>query len=110
MGKTARNKGHQFERDIVNELKELGFDCSTSRYSSKEMDDKCVDIVGTPPFHIQCKAWKSAPNLHTELKKMPDDGNYNVIFHKRPRKGTIVAMTKEDFYCIIEMLKNEKII
>lgn len=74
------------------------------------MDDMCVDFVETAPFHIQAKAWKSAPNLHKELKKMPDDIMLNVVMHKRPNQGTVVAMTLEDFIEILQMLKSEKII
>lgn len=109
-GKTSRTKGHNFEREIRKKLKTIFPKVETSRYSSREMDDLCVDLVDTAPFHFQCKAWKSAPNLHQELKKMPDDILFNVVMHKRPNQGTIVAMTLEDFIEILQMLKSEKII
>jgi len=106
-----RTKGNQFERDTAKEMRELGFEkCITSRYGSRELDDACVDLMHTDPFSLQLKAWKSAPNLHKELKKMPKDNNYNVIFHKRPNQGTVVAMTKQDFYEMIKMLKSNNVI
>ena len=45
----ARRAGHQYERDLVKELKELLKDeeISTSRYSSRKLDDAKVDIFGT---------------------------------------------------------------
>lgn len=104
-GKTSRNKGNQYERDIRNELLRWFPECVTSRYGSKELDDKCVDLMHTEPFNFQLKAWKSAPNLHKELKKMPKGSDMNILMHKRPREGTIVAMSKEDFYEILNILK-----
>ena len=41
---------------------------------------------------------------------MPQDENYNLVFHKKNRKGTIVAMTIEDFKELLEMLIQNKII
>ena len=42
MGKNRnRTAGHQYERDIVKEMKSLGYDCSvTARSESKNMDNK----------------------------------------------------------------------
>jgi hypothetical protein len=48
--------------------------------------------------------------MHKVLGEMPVDQNYNVVFHKRNRQGTIVAMSIEDFKEIIEMLTKNKII
>jgi len=111
-GKYNRQKGNQFERDLVNMLKKIGYDCTTSRYSSRELDDACVDICfkDGSPFNIQAKFYKNAPNLHKELKKLPEDSKYNFIAHKRPRQGTIVAMDIEDWLQILEILRTEKIL
>lgn len=106
-----RQVGHDYERQVRLELIELGYeDCVTSRYGSKEMDDKLVDLLNTPPFNIQLKRWKSAPSYHDVLNAMPDDVNYNVIFHKRPNKGEVVVMSKESFYEIVKMLKANQVI
>ncbi len=102
----SRAIGHQYERQIRLELIELGWEnCQTSRYASRETDDANVDFVNTKPFNIQAKRWKTAPSYHEILKSMPDDSNYNVIFHKRPSKGEVVVMDKKDFYTIIEKLR-----
>lgn len=111
MPNTNRNKGNSYERTLAQEFRELGFDkCLTSRHASKLRDDECVDLVGTEPFNIQAKCWKSAPSYHKTLASMPDEENYNVIFHKRPRQGEVVVMTKSDFYEIVQMLKSNKVI
>lgn len=89
---------------------EKGFsECQTSRNESKKRDDEKVDLCGTEPFNIQCKAVQSI-NLHTVLSEMPDESNYNLVFHKRDRKGEVVAMMKEDFYELLDMLIKNKII
>jgi hypothetical protein len=109
-GKRNRTKGHNFERKLAKELREIGFNCRTSRYSSRETDDKCVDFVGTNPLSIQAKNTTNQPNFRKELDKMPKDENYNLVFHHTNRKDDIVVLYKDDFYQLIEMLRTEKII
>lgn len=109
--KSPRAKGHKYELDIVKIFKELGWDCVTSRSESKRTDDAGVDICYTSPFSIQAKAWESAPSYHKVLASMPrKKGNYNLLFHKRNRQGSVVVMTQEDFLEILEMLVVNKII
>jgi hypothetical protein len=107
----SRAVGHTYERALRKELIALGFtECQTSRYASKATDDLLVDFVGTKPFNIQAKRWKSAPSYHEILDKMPKDDNYNVIIHKRPNKGEVVVLSKEDFWELVAMLKTNNII
>lgn len=99
----SKQKGNAYERKIVNELKSLGFkQASTSRYTNKRLDDQKVDIDGIPLLNVQCKATERVGNMHTILKEMPRDGKCNVVFHKRNRQGSVVTMTKEDFYALIK--------
>jgi len=108
MGKTglsARRRGHAFERDIVNILKELGYNATTSRYSSRELDDAKVDIDTDFPFHIQAKyVERMSVPVHDLLKSMPDDKPCAVL-HKRSNKGVVVSLTLEDF---LRTFKNAK--
>lgn len=107
----SKNKGSQYEQKIARELRELGFEkCLTSRLASKLLDDMKVDFVCTDPFNIQAKAVEKGLVYHTVLQEMPEGSNYNVIFHKKNRKPELVVMLKEDFYEIIKILINEKII
>jgi len=107
----ARKKGHAYELDIRDWFKELGWkDAVSSRSESKNMDDKGVDLCYTPPFNCQMKAVEKLGSIHDILAKMPNDSNYNLVFHKKNRKGTIVAMTLEDFREIVQMLISNKII
>lgn len=109
-GSTSRRKGHQFERDVAARWRDMGFDATTSRYTSRATDDAGVDLCGTAPFAIQCKAWKSAPAYHDVLAAMPQGSDFNVILHKRPHKGTVAVMSADDFEELVQMLRKERII
>jgi hypothetical protein len=110
-GKSARQKGHTYELQIRDFFKDLGWDKAvSSRSESKNKDDQGIDLCFTDPFNVQCKAVENLGSIHKVLISMPNDQNYNLIFHKRNRQGTIVAMTLEDFKEIIQMLKSNQII
>lgn len=106
MGKiNSKAKGSDYERKIAKEFREYGFsNCKTSRFESKMLDDAGVDLTNTGFFNVQLKAVERLGSYHDILTSMPKDNNYNVIFHKRNRKGETVTMSKEDFYEIMEML------
>ena len=112
MSNTNRRKGHDYERQIRREYKELGWsNCETSRYASKMMDDMKVDLVNTEPFYIQCKCTKRAPNIRQILNDMPYTSNYNVITWKVPRDNDqYVMMNLDDFFELLTMLTKENII
>ena len=99
----GKAKGSSYERALAKLFREKGFECTTSRFSSREMDDKKVDLCGLP-LHIQAKAVEKLGSLHTILAEMPDDEKINTVFHKKNRQGTIVAMTSEDFFKIFDFL------
>ena len=107
-GVSARNKGNSYERKIAGEFRALGWlKTLTSRLASKLRDDEKVDLVGTDPFNIQCKAVESAIKHAELLEEMPKDGNINVIFHKRNRKE-LVILFKKDFYKLIIGMGKDK--
>ena len=107
-GKSARQKGHAYERKIKNEFIELGFtNCETSRYESKKLDDAKVDLCNTGPFNVQIKAVENLGSAHKTLAEMPKDEKINLVFHKKNHKGEVVSMIKEDFYNLIEILMIE---
>ena len=103
-GKSARAKGHAFERDIVSILREWGYEAMTSRYESKRLDDLGSDIVTDFPFHIQAKAVErlSMP-VHEMLKTMKEvlKDKPSCIFHKRNNKGTTVTLDLDTFIALI---------
>ena len=100
-GLSARRRGHTFERDIVKLLKELGYSATTSRYSSRELDDAKVDIDTDAPFNIQAKyVERMSIAVHELLKSMPDDKT-RLVLHKRANKGVVVSLSLEDFIKLI---------
>lgn len=111
MALNARNKGHAYELWVRDFFRRLGWTRAvSSRSESKNKDDQGIDLCFTDPFNIQCKAVEKLGSLHDVLNSMPNDENYNLVFHKRNRKGTIVAMKLEDFEELIEMLIKNQII
>lgn len=110
-GKRNRTRGHNYERQIAQEFRELGWQTAcTTRYASRMRDDQKVDIFETNPLNIQCKATNKCINYQQILKEMPNDANYNVVLNKLTGKGEFVIISKEDFYELISMLKNNSII
>ena len=102
----SKNKGSAYERKLAKEMRSFGYvNCKTSRFESKMLDDAGVDLTNTGMFNIQAKAVERlSPSYHEILSSMPKDNNYNLIYHKRNRKGEVVVMSKEDWYEIKEML------
>ncbi len=107
----ARKKGHGYELQIRDFFKDLGWqECVTSRLESKRADDQGIDLCFTSPFNVQAKAVENLGSLHAVLDRMPIDKNHNVVFHKRNRQGTIVAMKQETFKQLITILKQNNLI
>lgn len=79
--------------------------CKTSRNESKSKDDAGIDLCNTDPFYIQAKAVEKLGSVHDILSKMPKhNGIYNLVWHKRNHKGSIVCMTEEDFLKMLDLL------
>lgn len=109
----ARKKGHAYELWVINKMKSIGLwpKAVSSRDESRSRDNAKVDICYTDPFNIQCKAVENLGSAHKILDSMPqDEPHYNVVFHKKNRKGTVVSMNLDDFLEILMMLKNEDLI
>ena len=111
-GMKSRRKGHDYERQIRREYRELGrANCETSRFASKMMDDRKIDLVNTKPFAVQCKSLINNPSYHKIIDEMrPNKPQYKLIFHKRATNDEYVIMKKNDFYELLEMLIDNNII
>jgi hypothetical protein len=112
MANTNRNKGHNYERQLVKDFKKLGFEnCVTSRYGSKMLDDQGIDLMNTGDFAVQAKCYKRNPQYKKVLADMvvkPTD--VPIIFHKAPGGKEYCILHKEDMMEIIQMLISNKII
>ncbi|WP_321330505.1 hypothetical protein [uncultured Ilyobacter sp.] len=115
MTKRNRTAGNQYERDIVKELKELGYTKAvTSRNESRTADANKIDIVGLDGhFAPQCKNLSKNVNYHKLMKEINTDMP-KAIFHKRTEKSTggkfmtkgeYVILEKDFFYKLLETYK-----
>lgn len=102
--KGRRAKGHGYERDVAEKFRKAGYvECVTSRSESKRTDDAGVDLCYTDPWQVQCKNQeRMSPGPHEILANMPQNNKFNVVFHKRNRKGTVVYMDEETFWQLLK--------
>lgn len=110
-----RNAGHQWERDIVNIMKDFGWeDAISSRWESRRRDDMGVDLCNTEPFNIQAKCAAQRVNYIKILDEMPqEDDMINVVFERKTEKrktrfyktGEYVHLKLEDFLKLIKRNK-----
>lgn len=115
-GRNTRNskaRGSSYERKIVNELKELGFDVGTTRNNSREQDNNKIDIydnTGTLPCYIQLKLTQATPNYFKIESECPlKDKPFVIIWSKTiPTEktfrsvGEIAMIPKSFFYELIK--------
>lgn len=99
----GRAKGVAYEQALAKKFRENGYpECVTARFESKRTDDSGVDLCFLP-INVQAKAVeKLSPSLHDIISKMPND-KPRVVFHKRNRKGSIVAIEEEFFFELLEL-------
>lgn len=79
----ARNKGNNYERQIVKELNELGFNTGTTRNNSKQQDNNKIDIYdhdGTLPCKIQLKKTLATPQYFKIRSESTVDPKEFVLF------------------------------
>jgi hypothetical protein len=98
----AKNKGKRFELRIARLWEKIhGGIVKRSRTVNIELDNEGVDLVGTDPFLIQCKAVERNINYMDILERMPNDG-IRVVVHKRNNRPIVVALYLDDFMDLTE--------
>ena len=104
MGKTSRDKGKGYEREIAKILKKFGFKARrTEQYCGKSGDSS--DVVGLPGIHIECKHYKSTGFKYewlTQAIEDSKDGETPIVVHRTDRNPNVVTLKLEDF---IELYK-----
>ena len=99
-GRSARRKGHQFERDIANEFRSVFPDAR--RAVEDPVVGEGIDITNTGPIAIQCKRFKGPiPMSHLEEVKQRS-GRIPLLVSKSDRCRTKVTMYLEDFIKILQ--------
>lgn len=120
-GRYAKQKGNRYELQIINELKELGFEgvCS-SRSQDKRADANKIDIVdmnGELPVNIQNKITQNTPNYFKIADDCTDKTKPFCIFWNRQEavdgkvsmnsKGEVVFVPKDFFYKLLKLYKDQ---
>lgn len=117
MGRRNKQKGNSFEREIINNLKKIGYtDCVSARWESKRTDDGGIDIVDPSnklPVNIQCKYTVNTPNYF----KLQEDCKFKdkpfVITWKKSTTdgtnspGTVAIIPIQEFYNYLGLLNKE---
>lgn len=107
----AREKGKRFEGKVAKVWMRLfGGTVERTSYVSKKLDDQGVDLTGTDPFNLQCKAHERSIDMHTILQRMPKGTNINVVIHKRNHQPPIAALYFEDFLDLVQAMKQNGIL
>ena len=110
MAKKSKVKGHAYERQIIHELTEMGYEgLKSSRSESKNLDNAKIDIADTMDVlscYIQCKATKNTPSVTKINKECPYKDKPLAIFWKAQdtttnKQDEFVIIPKEYFYKLI---------
>ena len=114
-GKYSRQKGHNYELQIIKELSSIGYKgLKSSRSESKNLDDDKIDIAETEdklPCYIQAKKTQSIPSYFKIQEECTrKDRPLVVIWNAQERKegnvnitskGEVAIMPKKFFYHLI---------
>lgn len=87
--KKSKQKGSAFEAEIVNQLKEIGYDVCRSAGESRKLDNNKVDIAGDCPFAIQAKNTQNLPNYFSIRENCPDERPLALLWKKVGDVGSI---------------------
>lgn len=108
-GKNNRLRGHNYERKIAKEHRDLGFArCLTTRQASRLWDDCKLDLYGIP-VNTQLKNVNGTIKYEQVLEDMKEKVEENlperkdlpfVVFHKKGRVE-LVVMSKDDYYKLL---------
>lgn len=98
----ARKKGKRFELRIAELWRQRhGGKVRRSRAVNIDLDNAGVDLVGTDPFLIQCKAVERNLDYLPILEAMPNDG-IRCVIHKRNNTRPVVAMYLDEWLDLTE--------
>jgi len=111
MTNPQKAKGSQYERDVVQYLKETGHRWVERAYGAGRQDDR-GDITGLPGWVLECKNQKALDFAgwmgEAERERANADAEYAVVVAKRrlkPTSASYVVMTLEQFSRILRELK-----
>lgn len=103
MGKSQRVKGHSWEREVAQRIREID---PNSKRQLEYQEGMGIDIATTLPLAIQCKAMMR-PNFLQAFKEAKNsvkvkNGAHPVVAAKADHKGNYMLF---DFEFALELLK-----
>lgn len=105
-GKSARRKGHNFEREVVNKFRGIGWSKAKRHLESQgNIEHQGIDLDNTYPFAIQCKSREEYVSINTIEEIKPDNGYIPVLITKGTRKLPMAVMPLAEFYKLAKKLR-----
>ena len=109
-GKSARRKGHQFERDIANEFKALGWSKAKRHQENQAVEAlEGRDLDYTEPFLVQTKKHKKYVSIGCIKQIQEIKGMYPLLITKGDNQKTVAVMYWEDLKELLKSCKKEGI-
>ena len=110
-GTHSRNKGHNFERFLAEEFRQLGFpDAKRHLEMQGELVELGIDLDGTYPFKVQAKRYKDYVPMNKIFEVKAQEGCYPLLVSKGDRAEALAVMYWNDLKELIAMLKKEGIL
>lgn len=115
--KKSKTKGRDLEYEIVEKLKEIGYEnVCRSAGESKNLDSNKVDIAdpsGELEVAIQAKHYSNFPNYFNIREECSDPRDFVLIWKKSAQagensKGTVAVLDAEFFYKLLKNYHNNK--
>lgn len=106
MSKAARTKGHQFERDVVNILKDRGYDARRNLSQTREGGGD----IKLPRWMFECKRYKAIGRIYEWLDQAITGASgiqKPIVVAKADRKDEIVIMRLSDFLEIMDVVESQ---
>lgn len=102
----SRSKGHDFERWCAVQFRKL-FPDARRQLEYHADDAKGVDLQGTAPYLVQCKAYNQyAPiTCLTEIQVCPIEGGIPVLVTKGDSLPPVAVLSLEDFLSLVRDAK-----
>ena len=108
MGKAQRTKGHQFERDIVNLLKDRGYQAARN---IEQVRSGGGDI-NLPRWLIECKRYAAIGKVYQWLDQAIASASgiqKPIVIAKADREEEIVIMRLTDFMEVMHVVESQTV-
>ena len=106
MGKSQRVKGTQFERDIVNLLKNRGYQAARNLTQTRDSGGD----ISLPRWLIECKRYAAIGKVYQWLDQAIASASgiqKPIVVAKADRKDEIVIMRLSDFMEIMDVVESQ---